>query len=171
MLCGHICLLCPGHVLRRTLCKGIGGYPDRRGKGPGIYGGARCGEALNPMSVEGQIEGAVQMGLGYALSEGIIIDSGGKVKNTTFKQYHIMNAGEMPPIKWDWWRRQNPPGHMGQRASGSVRWYSAGAIANAVANAIGCEVHRLPLKPDTVLELLPGKMRQLKEGMESPYEI
>ena len=38
------------------------------------------GKALNPMSVEGQIEGAVQMGLGYALSEGIIIDSGGKVK-------------------------------------------------------------------------------------------
>ena len=34
------------------------------------------GKALNPMSVEGQIEGAVQMGLGYALSEGIIIDRG-----------------------------------------------------------------------------------------------
>ena len=111
------------------------------------------------------------MGLGYALSEGIIIDSGGKVKNTTFKQYHIMNAGEMPPIKWDWWRRQNHRAIWGKEHRGVFGGTSAGAIANAVANAIGCEVHRLPLKPDTVLELLPGKMRQLKEGMESPYEI
>ena len=113
------------------------------------------GKALNPMSVEGQIEGAVQMGLGYALSEGIIIDSGGKVKNTTFKQYHIMNAGEMPPIKVGLVEETEPTGPYGAKSIGECSVVpSAGAIANAVANAIGCEVHRLPLKPDTVLELL-----------------
>lgn len=113
------------------------------------------GKALNPMSVEGQIEGAVQMGLGYALSEGIIIDRGGKVKNTTFKQYHIMNAGEMPPIKVGLVEETEPTGPYGAKSIGECSVVpSAGAIANAVANAIGCEVHRLPLKPDTVLELL-----------------
>ena len=70
-----------------------------------------------------QIEGAVQMGLGYALSEGIIIDRGGKVKNTTFKQYHIMNAGEMPPIKVGLVEETEPTGPYGAKSIGSVRWY------------------------------------------------
>ena len=48
-----------------------------------------------------------------------------------------------------------PTGPYGAKSIGECSVVpSAGAIANAVANAIGCEVHRLPLKPDTVLELL-----------------
>lgn len=113
------------------------------------------GKALNPMSVEGQIEGAVQMGLGYALSEGIIIDDKGKVKNTTFKQYHIMNANEMPPIKVGLVEETEPTGPYGAKSIGECSVVpSAGAIANAVANAIGVQVHHLPLKPDAVLKLL-----------------
>ena len=78
----------------------------------------------------------------------------------------------MPPIKVGLVEETEPTGPYGAKSIGECSVVpSAGAIANAVANAIGCEVHCLPLKPDTVLELLPGKMRQLKEGMESPYEI
>lgn len=113
------------------------------------------GKALNPMSLEGQIEGAVQMGLGYALSEGLILDEKGKVKNTTFKQYHIMNANEMPPIKVGMIEAVEPTGPYGAKSIGECSVVpAAGAIANAVANAIECEVHHLPLKPDAVLNLV-----------------
>lgn len=116
------------------------------------------GKALNPMNLEGQIEGAVQMGLGYALSEGLILDEKGKVKNTTFKQYHIMNANEMPPIKIGMIEEVEPTGPYGAKSIGECSVVpSAGAIANAVANAIQCEVHQLPLKPDRILRLLAQK--------------
>lgn len=112
------------------------------------------GKALNPMALEGQIEGAVQMGLGYALSEGLLFDEKGKVKNTTFKQYHIMNAAEMPPIQIGFIEAIEPTGPYGAKSIGECSVVpSAGAIANAVANAIDCEVHQLPLKPDVVLAL------------------
>lgn len=116
------------------------------------------GKALNPMSVEGQIEGAIQMGMGYALSEGIIIDGKGKVKNTTFKQYHIMGADEMPRIRVGLVEAIEPTGPYGAKSIGECSVVpSAGAIANAVANAIGCEVHHLPIKPDVVLKLMEAQ--------------
>lgn len=83
-----------------------------------------------------------------------------------------MNAGEMPPIKVGLVEETEPTGPYGAKSIGECSVVpSAGAIANAVANAIGCEVHRLPLNRIQCLNSWPGKMRQLKEGMESPYEI
>ncbi|MCK5675156.1 MAG: molybdopterin-dependent oxidoreductase, partial [Spirochaetales bacterium] len=57
------------------------------------------GKAINPMGLEGQVEGAVQMGIGYALSEGLIIDENGRTVNNSFKKYKILRASEMPEIK------------------------------------------------------------------------
>lgn len=113
------------------------------------------GKALNPMAVEGQIEGAVQMGVGYALTEGLEIDAKGKVKNTTFKQYHMPGADEMPPIKIGLVEGIEPSGPYGAKSIGECSVVPApAAIANAVANAIGREVNRLPMKPADILALL-----------------
>lgn len=113
------------------------------------------GKALNPMSLQGQIEGAVQMGIGYALSEGLVLDDKGKVKNTTFKQYHILNAKEMPPIKIGLVEKTEPCGPYGAKSIGECAVVpSAGAVANAVSNAIERETDHLPLKPEAILSLL-----------------
>lgn len=113
------------------------------------------GKAINPMSLQGQIEGAVQMGIGYALSEGLVLDEKGKVKNTTFKQYHILNALEMPPIKIGLIEKTEPCGPYGAKSIGECSVVpSAGAVANAAANAIEREANHLPLRPDTILGLL-----------------
>lgn len=116
------------------------------------------GKALNPMNVEGQIEGAVQMGLGYALSEGIEHDDKGKVKNGSFRQYHIFTAPEMPPIRIALVEEIEPGGPYGAKSIGECSVVPApAAIANAVASAIQRDVRSLPLNKQTVLTLLENK--------------
>lgn len=113
------------------------------------------GKALNPMSVEGQIEGAVQMGVGYALSEGIEWDEKGKVKNSTFRSYHILNATEMPPIRIGLVEEIEDSGPYGAKSIGECSVVpSAPAVINAVSNAVGREFNALPVNPENVLEAL-----------------
>lgn len=116
------------------------------------------GKAINPMSVEGQIEGAVQMGIGYALTEGLIIDEKGKVKNTTFKQYHIINSVEMPTVKIDFVEELELTGPFGAKSIGECSVVpTIGAIGNAVSNALECELNHLPLKPEVILSAIAEK--------------
>lgn len=113
------------------------------------------GKAINPMAVEGQIEGAIQIGMGYALSEAIEYDEKGKVKNPNFKAYHLMHAAEMPEMKVGLVEELEDYGPYGAKSIGECSVVpSAGAIANAVANAIDREVHELPLRPERVLKAL-----------------
>lgn len=105
------------------------------------------GHALNPMSVEGQIEGAIQMGIGYALTEALVLDPNGKIKNASLKQYHLLNAEEMPQIKIGLVEEIEPSGPFGAKSIGECSVVPvAGAIANAVANAVDIEIHQLPVK-------------------------
>ncbi len=109
------------------------------------------GYAINPLNVEGQIEGAVQMGLGYALSESIVRDEKGKVKNSTFRQYKIFRAKEMPPIHIAFVEEIEPGGPFGAKSIGECSVVpSAAAIGNAVSNAAGVNFTQLPLTPDRV---------------------
>ena len=113
------------------------------------------GKALNPMGVEGQIEGAVQMGIGYALTEGFILDDKGKVKNTTLKQYHMLNAQEMPPIKVGLVEQIEQSGPFGAKSIGACSVVPvAAAVANAVSNAVGKQVKRIPVRPADVMKLI-----------------
>ena len=59
--------------------------------------GHDCGRPLNPMSVEGQIEGCIQMGMGYALSENLIFEKGQTI-NPSFFGYKALCAKQMPQI-------------------------------------------------------------------------
>ena len=109
------------------------------------------GTPLNPMNLEGQIEGAVQMGLGYALCEAIELDDKGKVTNGTFRQYHMFTAPEMPPIRIAFVGKPERTGPYGGKSIGECSVVPApAAIANAVSNAIGGDFHDLPLKPAVV---------------------
>ncbi|MCD8241945.1 MAG: molybdopterin-dependent oxidoreductase, partial [Lachnospiraceae bacterium] len=113
------------------------------------------GRVLNYMNIEGQLEGAIQMGLGYALTEGLEYNANGKVANGSFRKYHILNAEEMPPILIDFVEEGGEDGPFSAKSIGECGVVPvAGAVANAVTNALGCEIHRLPMKPEMILELI-----------------
>ena len=113
------------------------------------------GRVLNPMNAQGQIEGAVQMGIGYALTEGLIYDNNGKVKNSTFRQYHLLNSMEMPEIRTKLLNLPEKSGPFGAKSIGECSVVPvAAAVANAVSNAVGAQAHKLPLRPSYVLELI-----------------
>ncbi|HCJ57624.1 MAG TPA: carbon monoxide dehydrogenase, partial [Clostridiaceae bacterium] len=57
------------------------------------------GQSVNPMLVEGQIQGGAHMGIGMALREEIEVDNNGRVKSTNFSKYHLINAPEMPEVR------------------------------------------------------------------------
>ena len=110
------------------------------------------GKAINPMAVEGQIEGAVQMGLGYALSEGIVLDENGKVKNSSFRTYHIFQADEMPKIQVGFVEPVEPGGPYGAKSIGECSVVpSVSAITNAVSNAVDGDFHQVPVLPEQIL--------------------
>ncbi|MEL7601889.1 MAG: molybdopterin cofactor-binding domain-containing protein [Bacillota bacterium] len=114
------------------------------------------GKAINPMGVHGQIEGAIQMGAGYALSEGIELDEKGKVKNMTLRTYHMFNSGEMPKrIQVDLIEKLEQAGPYGAKSIGECSVVpSISAIGNAVSNATGLNCNDLPLNPQRLLALM-----------------
>lgn len=117
------------------------------------------GYAINPLSVRGQIEGAVQMGAGYALSEGVQIDENGRVKNTTLRTYRMLRATDMPrSLHVDWIQEGEEAGPFGAKSIGECSVVpSVAAISNAVSNAIGVECNHLPLDPKRLTELIASK--------------
>jgi CO/xanthine dehydrogenase Mo-binding subunit len=114
------------------------------------------GRAINPLSVRGQIEGAIQMGAGYALTEGIQIDGSGKVANASFKTYRMLRANEMPErIQIDLVEEIEPSGPFGAKSIGECSVVpAAAAVANAVSNAIGRACNDLPITPERILKKL-----------------
>ena len=110
------------------------------------------GRIMNPLAIEGQMEGAVQMGLGYALTEGLDFDEAGRPKQNNFKTYHLLSASEMPRIKWAFIEKEEPGGPFGGKSIGECSVVPvAPAVINAVANALGLEDFQdLPVRPETI---------------------
>lgn len=116
------------------------------------------GRAVNPLSVEGQIEGAIQMGLGYALRERLEMDPEGRVRNNSFRTYRMFQADEMPPIRVGVVEELEPTGPFGAKSIGECAIVPcAPAIVNAISNAIGAEFHCLPVTPERVREACQGE--------------
>src|SRR5262245_14327990 len=115
------------------------------------------GRALNPPAAEGQIHGGIHMGLGYALSEELIIREG-RVLNPQFMEYALVPASEMPEIAIrliETVDRAGPFGAKGLGESGVIP--VAAAVANAVKDAIGVRMTALPLHPECVQRALEGR--------------
>jgi CO/xanthine dehydrogenase Mo-binding subunit len=113
-----------------------------------------CGRAINPMMVEGQIQGGVAQGIGYALMEELIEDAeDGRLLTNNFAEYHIPTAMDMPrEFIVDYVEIPHKNGAFGAGGvSEPTAAPTAGAIANAVADALGFRIDRLPLTPERVL--------------------
>lgn len=117
------------------------------------------GFALNPLSVEGQLEGGATQALGYGLAEQMMFDpQTGRNRNPGFLDYKIPSALDVPNIKSVLVEVPAKDSLYGARGVGEPPIVAtATAIANAVADAIGAPITELPLTPERVLEAIRRK--------------
>lgn len=106
------------------------------------------------MAVEGQFVGGVSQGIGYGLSEEMIL-AGGAVQNPTLMDFKLPTALDMPPVETAIVEEASEHGPFGIKGVGEPPCIpTAAAIANAVCAATGARVKELSLKPERVLAAL-----------------
>ena len=114
-----------------------------------------CGQPVNPMFVEGQLHGAVAMGMGAALCEEYVVDEDGRLLTRDFASYQILHAADLPAIETIIVSSHEPTGPNGAKGLGEASVVPvAAAISNAVAHAIGKFPREIPLTPERVLALI-----------------
>jgi 4-hydroxybenzoyl-CoA reductase subunit alpha len=119
-----------------------------------------CGRAINPLAVEGQIEGSVWMGMGQAMSEETRYAEGLPL-HASLLEYRVPTSVESPPIEVHIVESHDPLGPFGAKeaSEGALAGFPP-ALVNAVANAIGVDMEELPVTPDRVMEALVARRRQ-----------
>jgi CO/xanthine dehydrogenase Mo-binding subunit len=114
-----------------------------------------CGTVINPKLAEGQVEGAVLMGISYALAEEFHFDEKGRVLNPSFTDYKIFSPLDAPEIKVLLIPSYEPTGPYGAKTVGEVNINGPlPAISNAIYNAVGVRLYESPFTPERVLEAL-----------------
>ena len=122
------------------------------------YEATDCGKAINPASVEGQVEGGISMGLGQALIEEIVVDRKGRVLNPNLHDYKIPTTMDMPDMDSEIVDSYDPTSAYGGKEVGEAPTGPVpAAIMNAVYDAIGIRFTELPLTPEKVFRALQGK--------------
>ena len=120
------------------------------------------GKAINSGFVVGQVQGAVQMGIGMALSEEFIIDDKGRVASESFSRYHVINAPDMPEVKVLLVEEGEEDGPFGAKSIGeSATVPTAPAIINAINNALDINLDVLPAIPERIMAKLKEKRQRL----------
>ena len=130
---------------------------DRTGEVDVLYMSAAhdCGTAINPMLVEGQIQGGISMGVGYALQEEMLFDDEGKQINPNLTNYIMPTSLDMPEIDVDIVENFDPTGPFGAKGVGEPTAVpTAAAICNAIHDAVGVRVTSLPATAEKVLKLI-----------------
>jgi xanthine dehydrogenase molybdenum-binding subunit len=117
------------------------------------------GRALNPLAAEGQIHGGISMGLGYALSERLVVDHG-QVLTQSFMDYAVLKADDMPELVVrliETIDGEGPFGAKGLGESGVIP--VSAAVANAIHDATGVRFAELPIVPARVHAALAARPR------------
>jgi CO/xanthine dehydrogenase Mo-binding subunit len=114
-----------------------------------------CGTVINPKLAEGQIHGAIINGIGYALTEELILDEKGRVKNPSFRDYKILSSLDIPEITTILVPSYEPTGPYGAKTLGEININGPlPAISNAIKNAVGIRLCETPFTPERVLKAL-----------------
>ncbi len=120
------------------------------------------GVAINPMVVEGQLEGGAAQGLGYALWEHPVMDNKtGEVLTTDFDTYKIASTLDIPEMEVILIEEPEPTGPFGAKGVGEPGCVNqASSVANAIYDAIGVRIWKLPITPERVLDALKAKQHR-----------
>ncbi len=114
-----------------------------------------AGTAIHPSYVEGQIQGGVAQGVGWALNEEYIYDSDGVMENPSFLDYRVPVASDLPMIDAIIVEVPNPAHPYGVRGVGETGIVPPiPAVANAIHDATGCRIRDLPMSPVRVLDAI-----------------
>lgn len=117
-----------------------------------------CGRAIHPRLAEGQVEGALVNGLGYALMEDLAIDPAGRARGTDFGRYKIPSSLDVPPIEVLLVDSHEPTGPMGAKSVSEIGINAPlPVIANAVHDATGVWLTRPPFTAERVWRALNGE--------------
>jgi len=119
-----------------------------------------CGFAINPLAVEGQVQGGVWFGMGQALSEETQYHDGLPLR-ASMLDYRMPTIVESPPIEVKLIESRDPLGPFGAKeaSEGSVHGFPP-ALTNAIWEAIGIRLNELPVSPDRVLEAIQARRRK-----------
>jgi 4-hydroxybenzoyl-CoA reductase alpha subunit len=116
-----------------------------------------CGTVIYPIGAEGQVEGGLAQGIGYALTEGLRFDEGRPV-SPNFSDYRIPSMRDMPPLQHVFADSYEPTGPFGAKGLGELNMDpTAAVIANAIFDAVGVRIKTLPITPEKVLSALKEK--------------
>ena len=121
-----------------------------------LYNIHDSGTILNKKLAEGQVDGGVSMALGFALSEKFIIDKNtGAIINNNLLHYKLPTMMDTPDVKCEFVEKYDPESSYGQKSLGENTTISpAPAIRNAVLNAVGVKINKLPMDCQSVFEKL-----------------
>lgn len=123
------------------------------------------GRIINRAMVEGQIQGCVQMGIGYALYEAVLIGADGRVENSTLREYHMVNASAMPNVRMILLEKGGDGGPFGAKSIGEA---GTVAVAPAVVNAVNHALRGMLSRPLLDLPLVPEKVIAALEETTNP---
>jgi hypothetical protein len=142
----------PGQRRRGDRNRGAGARPGGERVGAGIIGMwkafADVGRAIHPSYVEGQIQGGVTQGIGWALNEEYIYDKDGRLENPGYLDYRMPVASDLPMIDAVMIEIPNPRHPFGAKGVGEVPIVPPmAAVANAIADATGIRMRDLPMSP------------------------
>jgi CO/xanthine dehydrogenase Mo-binding subunit len=116
------------------------------------------GRAIHPAYVEGQIQGGVAQGIGWALNEEYVFDSEGRMENAGFLDYRVPVASDLPMIEPIIVEVANPRHPFGAKGVGEVPIVPPlAAVANAVRAAIGVRMTDLPLSPPKIRAVIDAR--------------
>lgn len=117
-----------------------------------------AGVPINPITASGQVEGGMVQALGYGHCEEMVYDADGRMVNDALGPYHIYRADEMPELKAILVQTHEPTGPFGAKALAEIpKDGVAPAIANAVFDATGVRLRRIPFTPQRVYEALQNQ--------------
>jgi CO/xanthine dehydrogenase Mo-binding subunit len=117
------------------------------------------GTVINPLTYQGQVEGGMVQGLGFALMEDLL-DDDGKIVTTNLGEYKLPNIADVPPLRTLLLEDRDGPGPFQSKPVGEHSAVpTAPCIANAVYDAIGTQIMDLPLSAETIYAALREKAR------------
>jgi carbon-monoxide dehydrogenase large subunit len=117
-----------------------------------------CGRQINPMLVQGQVHGGIAQGVGQAMWERVVYDENGQLLTSTFMDYAVPIAPELPPFELDHTvtpTTANPLGVKGVGEAGTIG--STPAVANAVADALGLPDVEMPFTAEKLWKIIHQK--------------
>jgi carbon-monoxide dehydrogenase large subunit len=113
-----------------------------------------CGRVINPLVLQGQIEGGVAQGIGGAFYERLAYDDDGQLRNASFMEFLIPYATEIPPIEIDHFETPSPLNPLGVKGAGEAGVIPVGAVlASAIEEALGVPITEMPQSPLKLFEL------------------